>query len=135
MQSATVRFGDRVAGHLRSRPGYPAALIDVLVRHCGFGHSSVVADVGAGTGLLTRLFAEAGNPVFAVEPNRETRAALESVAPRSSTFTSVDGRAEATTLPVRRSTSSPPPRHSTGSTGPWRARSLRASSNPVVGWH
>ncbi len=39
--------------------GYPAELFDVLVRHCGFSHSTVVADVGAGTGLLTRLFLDA----------------------------------------------------------------------------
>lgn len=99
MQPATVRFGDRVADYLRSRPGYPAELLDVLVRHCGFGPSSVVADVGAGTGLLTRLFLDAGNPVFAVEPNREMRTAFEAAYPQSSTLTSVDGRAEATTLP------------------------------------
>ena len=59
MQPATVRFGDRVADYLHSRPGYPAELLDVLVRHCGFSHSTVVADVGAGTGLLTRLFLDA----------------------------------------------------------------------------
>lgn len=99
MQPATVRFGDRVADYLRSRPGYPAELLDVLAQHCGLTPASVVADVGAGTGLLTRLFVDAGNPVFAVEPNREMRIALETMHPPSSTFASVDGCAEATGLP------------------------------------
>ena len=99
MQPATVRFGDRVADYLRSRPGYPAELLDVLAQHCGLNSASVVADVGAGTGLLTRLFVDAGNPVFAVEPNREMRIALETMHPPSPTFASVDGCAEATGLP------------------------------------
>lgn len=98
MQPATVRFGDRVADYLRSRPGYPAQVLDVLARHCGYTRASVVADVGAGTGLLTRLFVDAGNPVFAVEPNPGMRAALEATHPPSSTFASVDGSAEATGL-------------------------------------
>jgi SAM-dependent methyltransferase len=57
-----------------------------------------VADVGSGTGFLTELFLENGNPVFGIEPNREMREAGERLLQKHELFTSVEGTAEATTL-------------------------------------
>jgi ubiquinone/menaquinone biosynthesis C-methylase UbiE len=57
-----------------------------------------VADIGSGTGILTELFLQNGNQVFAVEPNREMREAGERRLRKYSSFQSVTGRAEATTL-------------------------------------
>src|SRR5690349_21932006 len=45
----------------------------------------VVADIGSGTGLLTKIFLENGNRVFAVEPNAAMRAAGEEYLDRKST--------------------------------------------------
>jgi hypothetical protein len=42
---------------------------------CGLTPAWVVADIGAGPGNLSRLFLDHGNPVVAVEPNREMREA------------------------------------------------------------
>lgn len=95
----TGRFSDRVADYVRARPGYPGELLDVLARRCGFSPRAVVADVGSGTGLLARLFLEHGNPVFGVEPNAEMRLAGEGFLEDYLGFRSVDGGAEATTLP------------------------------------
>jgi SAM-dependent methyltransferase len=58
-----------------------------------------VADVGSGTGILTELLLETGAEVFAVEPNREMRAAAEQLLSDYGRFRSVAGSAEATTLP------------------------------------
>ena len=58
----------------------------------------MIADVGSGTGILSELFLKNGNRVFGVEPNDEMRAAAESLLSRYPGFTSVAGRAEATTL-------------------------------------
>ena len=94
----TRRFASRVAHYIRWRPGYPKEIIDLLERQCGLASDSVVADIGSGTGLLTRLLLDHGNPVFGVEPNTEMReagAALLADCPR---FTSVAASAEATTL-------------------------------------
>ena len=48
---------------------------------------------------MTALLLEAGNAVFAVEPNREMRLAAETALEDQSRFHSVNGTAEATTLP------------------------------------
>lgn len=93
------RFSSRVADYVRYRPGYPGAVIDTLRDDCGLTPESVVADVGSGTGLLSRLFLENGNTVYGVEPNAEMRAAGEEFLRGYPRFRSIDGAAEETTLP------------------------------------
>jgi ubiquinone/menaquinone biosynthesis C-methylase UbiE len=93
------RFTDRVDDYVRYRPGYPRALVDLLVRECGLGPGVQVADVGSGTGIFTRLLLDEGAAVFAVEPNHAMRSAAERSLAGAQGFTSVDGSAEATTLP------------------------------------
>jgi len=95
----TKRFSDRVEDYVRYRPLYPQDAIRLLEESCGLGGGSVVADVGSGTGILAEMFLRLGYRVFGVEPNREMRAAGERRLGRHPRFVSVDGRAEATTLP------------------------------------
>jgi SAM-dependent methyltransferase len=92
------RFSNRVADYVRYRPGYPAALLDLLRAECAFGPNLVVADVGSGTGLLSKLFLTNGNRVHGVEPNEEMREAGEEFLQEHKNFASVNGSAEATTL-------------------------------------
>lgn len=94
----TRRFASRVAHYIRWRPGYPAEVIALLERECGLTSSSVVADIGSGTGLLTRLLLEHGNPVFGVEPNTEMREAGQALLSAYPRFTSVAASAEASSL-------------------------------------
>ncbi len=96
---ATTRFSDRVRNYVRYRPGYPAAVLDVLRTETGLAPAHVVADVGSGTGISARLFLDAGNTVHAVEPNAEMRAAAEGMLGGDARFHSVPGSAQATTLP------------------------------------
>ncbi len=98
MSDPTGRFSSRVAAYLRYRPRYPAALVPLLERECGLTPDAVIADLGSGTGFLAQLFLENGNRVFGVEPNREMREAGKHLLARFAAFTSVDGRAEDTTL-------------------------------------
>ncbi|ULH16531.1 methyltransferase domain-containing protein [Deinococcus sp. KNUC1210] len=70
----TARFTTRADAYSNGRPGYPAALGELL-RGRGL-LSAGVADIGAGTGLFTRLLLESGAAVSAVEPNEAMRAAL-----------------------------------------------------------
>jgi SAM-dependent methyltransferase len=97
----TRRFSDRVADYLRWRPSYPAEVLDFLVLECGLTSDWPIADVGSGTGLLSRLFLDHGNRVFGVEPNREMRKAAEELFADNALFTSVAGSAEETTLTTR----------------------------------
>lgn len=96
---ATERFSNRVENYVKYRPGYPRAVLELLASECGLTPHSVIADVGSGTGILSRLFLDHGNRVFGVEPNREMRQAAEQLLAGYPAFTSVDARAEATTLP------------------------------------
>jgi len=95
----TRRFSSRVENYVRFRPGYPKEILALLKSQCGMTAGSVIADIGSGTGKLTELFLENGNPVFGVEPNREMREAGERLLKNFATFTSVAAAAEETTLP------------------------------------
>jgi len=92
------RFSSRVADYVRYRPSYPPAAISLLRNECGLGPNSSVADIGSGTGILTKLLLETGAVVFGVEPNAEMRAAGEEFLREYPRFQSIAGSAEATTL-------------------------------------
>jgi len=94
------RFSNRVEDYVRYRPSYPPEILDPLRAECGFTTGSVVADLGSGTGFLTKLFLENGNRVYGVEPNAAMRAAGEQYLKEYPRFQSVSGSAEATTLPA-----------------------------------
>ena len=94
------RFSDRVDNYVRYRPGYPREVLDALRARGVLDNRSVVADVGSGTGISAELFLGDGHTVYGVEPNAEMRGAAERLLlPRFHNFRSVDGSAEATTLP------------------------------------
>jgi len=74
--AATARFSDRVDTYVRARPGYPAEVGELLRDRVGLGPGCIVADLGAGTGIFTRLLLAAGATVHAVEPNEPMLARL-----------------------------------------------------------
>jgi SAM-dependent methyltransferase len=96
---AKERFSNRVVDYVLYRPGYPRSILDVLREECGLTPESIVADIGSGTGLLTRLFLENGNLVYGVEPNLAMRQAGEEYLHGYPRFRSIAGSAEASTLP------------------------------------
>ena len=97
----TQRFSSRVEDYVRFRPSYPREIMIVLREECELTPGSVVADIGSGTGIFTRLLLENGNRVFGVEPNAEMRRAGEEFLAAYPAFTGVAGTAEASTLPDR----------------------------------
>jgi len=92
------RFNDRVENYVAYRPKYPSAIIEFLRDELGLKPSSVIADIGSGTGLLSELFLRNGNEVYGVEPNAAMRAAAEDLLKNDPNFHSIDGTAEATGL-------------------------------------
>ena len=92
------RFTSRVENYVRYRPRYPDALLELLHQAWGLTPETVIADVGSGTGLLSRLFLENGNEVFGIEPNAAMREAGEEYLAGFPRFHSLAGAAEATTL-------------------------------------
>jgi len=95
---AKQRFSNRVEDYVRYRPGYPLGLYDLLSKECGLHPEHAIADIGSGTGFLSKLFLDQGNAVFGVEPNGEMRLGGEQYLRHCPKFTSVTGSAEATTL-------------------------------------
>ena len=95
----TERFSNRVSDYVRSRPSYPAELTEALATHAALSARTVVADIGSGTGISTDVLLDRAHLVFAVEPNRDMRAAAESRLGAHPRFRSINGTAEATTLP------------------------------------
>jgi len=64
-------FGDDPARYDRTRPTYPAALVDRIV---AAGPGRDLLDVGIGTGISARLFAAAGCEVLGVEADERMAA-------------------------------------------------------------
>ena len=95
----TERFSGRVAAYRTYRPHFPRAIIQFLRDHNALPEGAVVADIGAGTGMLAEIFLESGHRVLAVEPNAEMLQACRELAARYASLQLVQAQAESTTLP------------------------------------
>lgn len=100
MQSVE-RFSDRVANYLKYRPGYPPEMLAFFKSELGLTKDSVIADVGAGTGLSSKPFLENGNVVYGVEPNAAMREAAREYLAQYENFKSVEGTSNKTYLDDR----------------------------------
>ena len=98
MLKTAERFSTRIAHYIKYRPGYPLEIIDELTRECQLTPSSIVADIGSGTGKSAAPFLHNGNVVFGVEPNSGMRKAAEEIFRDLPGFKSVEGNAESTAL-------------------------------------
>lgn len=92
------RFSSRVDTYTKYRPSYPAEAIDYLYGTVGLSEASEVLDVGAGTGIFSRLLLERGSGVTAVEPNEAMREAALAASRDNPRFKAVPGSAEETGL-------------------------------------
>ena len=98
MSSTVERFSNRVANYVKYRPDYPAAALDVFKNQMNLRDDSIIADIGAGTGISARMFLENGSRVFAVEPNEAMREAAAEFLRDFPGLTLIDGTAEKTNL-------------------------------------
>jgi SAM-dependent methyltransferase len=99
MRDPKERFTDRVGDYVKHRPDYPPALYELLIRDHDLKPEHEIVDLGAGTGLLARLFLERGHRVIGVEPNDAMRRAGEAELASYAGYRAVAGSAEETTLP------------------------------------
>ena len=99
MSSTVERFSNRVANYVKYRPDYPPPVLELFKSKMNLNADSIVADIGAGTGISARIFLENGNRVFAVEPNAAMREAAREFLRDFPKLNLIDATAEQTTLP------------------------------------
>ncbi len=97
--NSTERFSDRVDTYVKYRPSYPDAAINYLYNTIGLNATSSIADIGAGTGIFSRLLLARGSKVLAVEPNQAMRDAAGKESGGNPHHQIISGTAEATGLP------------------------------------
>jgi SAM-dependent methyltransferase len=91
-------FTGKAARYAKYRWDYAPQAIQTLFDVTGLSERSVVADIGAGTGILTRHFIGKVGQIWAVEPNAEMRQVAIDTLGGYLSCRIVAGRAEATTL-------------------------------------
>ncbi len=99
MRDPRERFSDRVENYAKYRPSYPEKMVGLF--QAIVPPPSSVADIGSGTGILTRQLLKAGYELFAVEPNQAMRKEAEQALSSYPAFHSVPGAGESTTLADR----------------------------------
>jgi SAM-dependent methyltransferase len=92
---AAAGFGRAADAYERSRPSYPADAVSLLAVELGIAPGATVLDLAAGTGKLTRLLADLGADLVAVEPSAAMRTEFTAVLP---TVPIHEGTAEAIPL-------------------------------------
>ena len=92
------RFTGKAELYRKYRPSYPVELINYLFTEVGFSIDSIIADIGAGTGILTKLLLDRGSKVFAVEPNVDMRKVSIDDLSEYKNFVSINATAENTGL-------------------------------------
>ncbi len=97
--SPTERFSRRAPYYHPSRPRYPRALVDLLATEIGLRPTSLIADIGAGTGISAEPFLDYGCTVYAVEPNAAMRAIAQAEYGARPNLHLLDTAAESTGLP------------------------------------
>jgi ubiquinone/menaquinone biosynthesis C-methylase UbiE len=87
MSDRATSFGQQAGAYDRARPEYPAEAVEWMLGNVGHD----VADVGAGTGKLSRAIAATGRSVTAVDPDPVM---LETLAKRDAGIATLVGSAE-----------------------------------------
>lgn len=71
MVDSRILFSGKEETYDNNRPRYPEELITYLYEEVGFCNSSVIADIGSGTGIFSKQLADKGSKVVCVEPNSD----------------------------------------------------------------
>jgi ubiquinone/menaquinone biosynthesis C-methylase UbiE len=92
-------FSKKAEKYAKYRWDYAAAAIESVIQITHMSLSSTMADLGAGTGILTRHFAAKAQKIYAIEPNLEQRQILARDLGAFPSVVVMDSSAEATKLP------------------------------------
>jgi SAM-dependent methyltransferase len=92
-------FSTKAEKYAKFRWEYAASAIETMISLTHTSINSTVADLGAGTGILTKHLVDKAQKVYAIEPNFELRQILIRELGSFPSVLVIDACAEATTLP------------------------------------
>jgi len=95
---STDKFTDKAEVYAKYRPSYPIEYIEYLISGAALNENCIIADIGSGTGILSRQLLERGLTVIGVEPNDDMRTVAEQTLKTDSRFISIKATAENTTI-------------------------------------
>ncbi|MDR7240655.1 class I SAM-dependent methyltransferase [Neobacillus drentensis] len=95
---STEKFTDKAEVYEKYRPNYPNEYVEYLFAATMLNENSTIADIGSGTGILSRQLLKRNLTVIGVEPNDDMRKKAEQLLNENVRFISVKGEAEQTTL-------------------------------------
>lgn len=99
MEKNVERFAGKALAYAQYREQYaPEVLLPRLHAWCGLTPDWTIADVGAGTGMLSDVFLANGNHVLAIEPNDDMRQMCADLHSGKPNLEVIAGTAEATGL-------------------------------------
>lgn len=90
-----MNYAERYAKY---RTEYAKEFVNYLYENVGLSDNSLIADIGSGTGKLSKQLLLRGSRVCSVEPNDGMRGVAEKELSRFTKFLSINGTAESTTL-------------------------------------
>ncbi len=73
----TEKFTGKSDDYVKYRPTYPQAALEAISERCPLVPGAMIADVGAGTGIFSKLLLERGCTVISIEPNDDMRSAAD----------------------------------------------------------
>jgi ubiquinone/menaquinone biosynthesis C-methylase UbiE len=91
-------FSSKAEKYAKYRWAYAAEAIQAIMEITGMTQESILADIGAGTGILTKEFVGKVKRIYAIEPNPEMRAILKDELGKYPSCSISGKRAEATGL-------------------------------------
>jgi SAM-dependent methyltransferase len=99
LMSTSDAFSGKARQYAEHRFDYPDDFLAQAFGRVALGPGTRVAELGSGTGLLSRHLLRYGAHVYGVEPSSDMRAEAERVLHGAPRFVSVAGSAESTQLP------------------------------------
>lgn len=93
-----TQFNGISTQYANGRPSYPSSLIKYLSTACNISGATRIADIGSGTGILTKQLLDTGATVYGIEPNDEMRKISQNSLSCYQNFFPIDADSSDTTL-------------------------------------
>ena len=98
MEKSYLNYNGKAISYEKNRPLYSDDALQKITDITNLDNSFVLADIGSGTGRLTKPFIDIVKDIYAVEPNDDMRNQAEVLFSKYKSFHSIKGFAENTEI-------------------------------------